>query len=105
MQVFDLKTMPAYPYEEREKNIFYRKEEFRTRITVLPPGGEIPECRMETYTIFYVTEGSAEITVNQEKVAIAEGQCLIAEPSIFSMKTENGVRLLGIIIKKTSSPD
>lgn len=43
MQVFDLKTMPAYPYEEREKNIFYRQEEYRARITVLPPGGEIPE--------------------------------------------------------------
>jgi len=105
MQIFDLKTMPAYPYEEREKNIFYREEEFRARIIVLPPGGEIPECRMETYTIFYVTDGSVEITVNQEKATIVEGQCLIAEPSTFSMRTKNGVRLLGIIIKKAFFPD
>jgi len=32
MQVFDPKTMISYPYEERDKNVFYKAKEFKARI-------------------------------------------------------------------------
>lgn len=100
MQVFDLKTMASHPYEQRDKNVFYETREFKARITELAPGGEIPRCEMTSYIIFYVMEGSAELKVDGEKTAIREGECFITEPATLSMKTENGVRILGIQIAK-----
>ena len=76
MQVFDLKTMVAYPYEQRDKNVFCEAKEFKVRITELAPGGKIPRCQMVSYVIFYVMEGSAELKVDSEKTTIREGECL-----------------------------
>ena len=101
MQVFDVKAMVAYPYEERDRNVFYTAKEFKARIIELPPGGEIPTCEMASYVIFYVVEGAAEIRVNQEKVNIEEGQCLITEPATLSMRTNDGVKIMGIPVEKS----
>ncbi|MEA3453548.1 MAG: hypothetical protein U9R12_01310 [Candidatus Caldatribacteriota bacterium] len=70
MQVFNLKTMKSYPYEDRHKNVFYKAKEFKTRIIKLPPGGEIPTCEMVSYVIFYVIKGTVEIKVNREKIIL-----------------------------------
>ena len=101
MQLFNLKTMKSYPYEERDKNVFYKAKEFKARIIELPPGGEMPTCEMLSYVIFYVIKGTAEAKVNQEKIILKEGQCLITEPAILSMKTQDGVKMMGIQIMKT----
>ena len=101
MQVFNLKTMKSYPYEDRYKNVFYKAKEFKTRIIELPPGGEMPTCKMISYVIFYVIKGTVEVKVNQEKTILKEGQCLIVEPATLSMKTQNGVKMMGIQIMKT----
>ena len=98
MQVFDLKKMKAFPYEERERNVFYETNEFKARITELAPGGEIPFCEMKSHVVFYVIEGAAEVKVDQEKVTLEEGQCLITGPATISMKSRNGVKILGIAI-------
>lgn len=99
MQIFNLNTMKAYPYEEREKNVFYKAEEFKTRIIELLPGEGIPECEMSSYVIFYVLEGEAEVAVNQEKAVVKKEQCLITEPATLSMKTDKGVKIMGIQIE------
>ncbi|GAH35888.1 unnamed protein product [marine sediment metagenome] len=101
MQVFNLKEMTSYPYEERDRNVFYKAKEFKTRIIELPPGGEMPTCDMASYVIFYVIEGTAELMVNQEKANIKEGQCLITEPATLSMQTKNGVKIMGIQVVKS----
>jgi len=101
MQIFNLKTMKSYPYEERDKNVFYKAKEFKVRIIELPPGGEMPTCEMLSYVIFYVIKGTAKAKVNQEKIILKEGQCLITEPAILSMKTQDGVKMMGIQIMKT----
>jgi hypothetical protein len=36
-----------------------------------------------------------------EKTILKEGQCLIVEPATLSMKTQNGVKMMGIQIMKT----
>ena len=100
MKVFDLKTMKAYPYEERQKNVFYQIEEFKTILVELPPGGEIPICEMIPHVIFTVIEGAVEITVNGKKVMLQSGQCLITEPATLSMQSDTGVRLMGTQIFK-----
>jgi len=100
MQVFDLKAMKAYPYEERDKNVFYKAEEFKARIIELPAGGEMPTCEMASYVIFYVIEGAAEVRVNQEIINIKEGQCLITEPATLSVRTNDGARIMGIQVVK-----
>ena len=53
-----------------------------------------------TYVIFYVIEGAAEVRVNQEIINIKEGQCLITEPATLSMRTNDGVKLMGIQVVK-----
>ena len=100
IQVFDLKAMKAYPYEERDRNVFYKMREFKARIIELPAGGEMPTCEMASYVIFYVIEGAAEVRVNQEIINIKEGQCLITEPATLSMRTNDGVKLMGIQVVK-----
>lgn len=100
MQVFDIKAMAVHPYEERDRNIFYKAKEFKARIIELPAGGEMPTCEMTSHVIFYFIEGAAEVMVNQEKVSIKEGQCLITEPATLSMKTNDGVKIMGIQVVK-----
>ena len=100
MQIIDLKKMISNPYEEREKNIFYNTEEFKARIIKLPADGNMPTCKMGSYVIFYVIEGTVEVTVNQEKATIKEGECLISEPAKLSMRTKDGVKIIGIQITK-----
>ena len=98
MQVVDLKAMISCPYEEREKNIVYSVEEFKVRIIKLPANGKMPNCEMPSYVIFYVIEGTVDVTVNQEKATINEGQCLISEPATISMRTIDGAKIMGIQI-------
>ena len=101
MEVFDLKAMASYPYGERDRNVFYKAREFKARIIELPANGEMPTCEMSSHVIFYVIEGSVEIKVNQDKVSIREGQCLITGPATLSMKTRNGVKMMGIQVVKS----
>ena len=60
----------------------------------------MPTCKMGSYVIFYVIEGTVDVTVNQEKATINEGQCLISEPANLSMRTTDGVKIMGIQITK-----
>ena len=96
MEIFDLATMTAYPYKERERNVFYQAKEFKARIIELPPRGQMPTCEMEAHVIFYVLNGKVNVTVNSETVSIRENQCLITTPATISMRTEGGVKLVGI---------
>jgi quercetin dioxygenase-like cupin family protein len=100
MQVFDLKEMKSFAYEERDKNVFYKTEEFKVRFIEIPPGGKMPSCEMASYVIFNIIEGSVEVQVNQKNTAIKEGQCLITAPATMSMKTEDGVKIMGIQIER-----
>jgi len=100
MKIFDLKAMQAADYAERGKNVFYSTPEFKTRIIELPAGGKMPQCEMESHVIFVVIDGTALVTVEQEQTQVQAGQCLITEPATLSMKTANGVKILGIQIQK-----
>jgi len=102
MKVFDLNEMKAFPYEQREKNVFYQSKEFKIRIIELPPGGHMPDCEMASYVIFYVVDGEVRVTVNSETVVLKEKQCLITKPAIISMITENGASLMGIQVTRNT---
>ncbi|HSQ35871.1 MAG TPA: hypothetical protein VLQ89_07770 [Candidatus Binatia bacterium] len=96
--VFDLKTQPVFPFAEREKNVFFSGAGFKTRIIVLPAGGTMPECPMSTVVLFYVVSGEVDVTVDGEASHLGAGHCLIGQPALYSMKTELGVRMLGVQI-------
>ncbi len=98
MQVFDLKGMKAFPFEERDKNVFFSSDEFRARITELPPGGGIARCEMSESVLFYVIRGAVEVTVDGEPVNLSEGNCLVTGPATVSMSSSEGVRLLGVVV-------
>ncbi len=100
MEVYDIKAMQSFPYEERGRNVFYKAKEFKTRIIELPSGGEMPTCEMESFVIFYVVSGAVEVSVNEETADLETGQCLITEPATLSMKTADGVKIMGIQIEK-----
>lgn len=60
----------------------------------------MPTCDIESYVLFYVISGSAQVTVNEETAELAAGQCIITEPATLAMITKNGVRILGVQIQK-----
>ncbi len=101
MKVFNLGEMRVFPYEQREKNVFYQADEFKTRIIELPPGGQMPACEMASHVIFYALDGEVKVTVNSEIAVLNEKHCLITEPATLSMTTEKGVRLMGIQIARS----
>ena len=98
MRIFDLRAMTPHPYDEREKNVFCQTPQFKARIIELPAKGSMPTCEMASHVLFYIVQGEAEVKVNQEVATIKQGQCLISEPATLSMKTEDGVKILGIQI-------
>ena len=51
MQIFNLDSIDTFPYDQRDKNVFFRSKEFKTRIIKLLPGENIPECEMASYVI------------------------------------------------------
>lgn len=99
MKIFPLNELPAFPYEERDKNVFFDTEKFKTRIIQLAPGGKLPDCNMKSHVIFQVISGTADLTVNGEQAVLKTGDCMISAPGDFSLKSEEGVRILGIQIK------
>ena len=98
MKVINIKTIKAFPYEERDKNVFFSTDKFKLRIIELNADGRMPLCNMESNVIFYFIKGEAEVTINNETKLLNEGECLISAPGTFSIKTKNGVRILGIQI-------
>lgn len=50
MQIFNLDSIKTFPFEERDKNVFFKVKEFKTTIINLSPGEKIPECEMVLYT-------------------------------------------------------
>lgn len=100
MKIFDLNEIRSYPYNKRDKNVFYAADGFKTRIIDIDAGEEIPDCQMDSYVIFYVVNGEALIKVNSHKSIINSGKCLITEPAVISLKSETGARIVGIQIKK-----
>ncbi len=105
MQVFDLNIMKSHPYEKRDKNVFFRAPAFKARIIELPPGGEMPECDMKSYVVFTVIQGAATVMVNRQETRLQAGQCLITEPATLAMKTDSGVKILGLQVTKVKNGD
>ena len=103
MDIFDIKNMKAYPPKERQKNVLYETEGFKVRVIDLPAEGQMPPCLMESFVLFQVVSGSAEVTVDGKAAAIHEGQCLVTPTATLSMRTATGVRMLGVQVG-TKSP-
>lgn len=95
-EVFDLNTLPAYPWAERQKNVFATGPGFKTRIVELAPGEVQPACRMESSVIFVVLRGEVEVRVDGSSFVLDEGKCLVTAPATIEMSSTQGARLLGI---------
>ncbi|MHC1787846.1 MAG: cupin domain-containing protein [Christensenellales bacterium] len=99
MEIFDLLKLDAEGYENRNVNVFYHNDLFKARVIALEPGGEIPECRMESYVMFYVVRGEVMLRKNGESSSLREGQVFISEPALISMASESGAKLMGVQIR------
>jgi len=100
MKTFDLNSLLVFPFEEREKNVFYKADEFKMRIIELKADQELPECEMQSHVIFMLIAGKVEVSVNHEKFILSLGEFLVSEPAIFAMKALDDSRLIGIQINK-----
>ena len=99
MAIFDLMRLTAEGYENRSVNVFFQNDLFKTRVIVLEAGGKIPECRMDSFVLFYVVKGEVQLRKNEETSLLSENQVFISEPALISMESLNGARLMGIQIK------
>lgn len=96
-----VKKMEKYDLNEIEgKDLMYGRDEFKVRHIQLSEGDKIPPCNMSSHVIFIVLEGTVEIQVDDDKATLDKHECLISEPGTYSMKTENGAKLLGIQVEK-----
>lgn len=98
MEVFDLMDLEAHGYENRQANVFFQNDLFKTRVIVLEAGGKIPECKMDSYVMFYVVKGEVLIRKVDETSVLKENQVYITEPALLSMESKAGARLMGIQI-------
>jgi len=99
MEVFDFNKIKSHPYTQRDKNILYSQNNFKVRIIKLPPKGKMPKCEMKSNVIFYVINGDAQVTIDKEQKTVKEGQCLITEPAMLSLRTEKGVKIMAVQIE------
>jgi quercetin dioxygenase-like cupin family protein len=99
MEIYDLLNLSAEGYENRNVNVFFQNDLFKTRVIALEPGGKVPECRMESYVLFYVVRGEVLLNKNGESSPLREGQVFISEPARISMESQAGARLMGVQIK------
>ena len=97
-EVFDLTALPAFPWAERQKNVFFSGTGFKTRIVELAPGETQPSCRMESSVIFVALSGEVRVRVDGTEFALDEGKCLVTAPATIEMNSTQGARLLGIQI-------
>jgi len=100
MQVFDLKNVEYFPYEERQKNVLCQSKNFKVQIIPLKPNEKLPPCEMAQSVVFYVLEGEGTIHVGDETVPVTVGKLLVSPPTVFSMETVTGMRVLGVQIGK-----
>ena len=99
MEIYDLMELAAQGYENRQMNVFYQNDLFKTRVIILEAGGEIPACQMDTYVMFYVVKGEVLLRKNEETSVLKENQVFITEPALLSMTSESGARLMGVQFK------
>ena len=108
MKSFDVLRMPAYGYDQREKNVFHASRGFKLRVIRLAPGESQPECRMASHVVLVCLEGGVTLEVNGERASLSPGQVLVTEPALLRMESEpseasyasgeTGARLLGVQI-------
>jgi len=98
MEIFDLSDSNVYPFEERDKNVLFQSGTFKVRLIKLEAGGEIPPCTMAMNVIFCVLQGKGVITVNDKANQVKTHSLVIAPPASISMKSDEGMKVLGIQI-------
>ncbi|MFO8001545.1 MAG: hypothetical protein R6U46_09885 [Marinilabilia sp.] len=102
MQIFNLKSMEVFPYEQRDKNVLYQDDNFKTRIIELKEGEKLPPhgpCEMVSYVVFYLISGKIGVTINGEYNEPEQGHCIISEPDNYQMEAKLPTRILGIQIQ------
>jgi len=103
MKTIDLQSVSAYPYEQRDKNVLYQAETFKTRIIEQKEGEKLPPdepCEMETYVIFYIVWGRIRLNINDQYTEAGKDQCVISEPALYQMEALEQTKMLGIQIQK-----
>jgi mannose-6-phosphate isomerase-like protein (cupin superfamily) len=98
MEIFELNESTVHPFEERGKNVLFQAETFKIRMIQVEAGGEIPPCAMQMNVIFCILEGSGVITVDGEPVQVRPHVLMVTPPATISMKSEDGMRVLGVQI-------
>ena len=98
MEIFDLNDSNVYPLEERDKNVLFQSGVFKVRLIQLEAGGEIPPCAMAMNVIFCVLRGKGTITVDDKTNQVKPHSLIITPPATISMKSDEGMRVLGIQI-------
>jgi len=98
MEIFDLNEINVYSFEERDKNVLFQSNMFKVRLIQLDAGGEIPPCKMATNVIFCVLQGKGLITINEQSNQVKPHSLIVAPPATISMKSEQGMKLLGVQI-------
>ena len=103
MEIFDLNDSNVYPFEEKDKNVLFQSEAFKIRLIQVEAGEEIPPCAMAMNVIFCILQGKGLITVNDQSNQVKPHSLIITNPATISMRSKDGMKVLGIQITTKSS--
>lgn len=98
MEIFDLNDILVHPFEERDRNVLFQNKTFKVRLIQLEAGEEIPPCNMAMNVLFCILQGEGVIVVNEVSNQVKPHSLVITPPATISMKSEKGMRVLGIQI-------
>ncbi|MFO7790447.1 MAG: hypothetical protein R6V32_07740 [Bacteroidales bacterium] len=88
MHTFNLRSMEAYPYEQRDKNVLYKTDHFKTRIIELKEGEKLPPdepCEMDDFVVFYLVSFIANKQKSLEGMKRGVMQFLKLLPTLLSV--------------------
>ncbi|MBS3742452.1 MAG: hypothetical protein KGY75_08180 [Candidatus Cloacimonetes bacterium] len=94
--LFDLNKIET---GEEKTSVLVEKDEYKTRIIELSQGESIPDCKMNMHVLFIVLKGEVVISLDGVEHKVSQGQALITENTTVNMKTDQGVKILGIQIQ------
>ena len=86
----------TYPARRRTQNLVGGMSPIQAasfamgHVTLEPNGGQVPWHNQEQEEIYFIIEGSGEMCLGEERIAVGTGQAVYIPPTIFHQLTNTG---------------
>lgn len=80
------------------KEIFFTTDNLKAQVMRLEAGYQIPPCKMDNDVLFYFILGEGTITVDNEKLDVSAGECVVVPHQVESRSilAKTGMEILAV---------